>query len=415
MKKKLLSLALTAAMLMSLVPAAFAVSMPAATTKTYTLTDEYISSEIQGLEVTVTLDGYLGTLDMQEVGIEDEILAGFGYVPDMPNWDWTNYPGVTNPRPVYVLKSGSDVKFTINNPDASYNYCFDPNMDPNEFPYDDSAGGQIYSCEFGEPYGINTFISANGDGTATLTAGGIYSAQARKLSETSYAYTAKDGLYTFSFNAKNKADSADGVTWWPTDSVARYVLGTFLFISEEQVAEYEATGTMTFHKDNYEFIGTYSHLYPGVAELLGGETPEMQDFSIWFEGDDTIYPSDYGPVYRAILTNNTQDPIQGYYAVMTYSEQKTKRDRVIAQIHALDVDLQPGESEEIYLTSQFYGLSRRDVIRMGFESEAERDAFLNNPALYSVPSGYDPLYGVDDALADDWFYDNFGIELKPAK
>lgn len=415
MKKKLLSLALTAAMLMSLVPAAFAVSMPAATPVTYKLDKEYICSEIQGLEVTVTLDGCIGTIDMQEVGIEDEIQAGLGFAPSYPGWEV--YPTITEPRPIYVLKSGSDVKFTINNPDASYNYCFDPKMQPDEygFCYDDSAGGRIYSYDFGELDGINTFINANGDGTATLTAGGIYSAQARKLSETSYAYTATDGLYLFCFNAKNKADSADGVYWDPYDSVARYCLGTFLFISEEQVAEYEATGTMTFHKDNYEFIGTYSHLYPGVAELLGGATPEMQDFSIWFEGDDTIYPSDYGPVYRAILTNNTQDPIQGYYAVMTYSEQKTKRDRVIAQIHALDVDLQPGESEEIYLTSQFYGLSRRDVIRMGFESEAERDAFLNNPALYSVPSGYDPLYGVDDALADDWFYDNFGIELKPAK
>jgi len=347
MKKKALSLVLALALCLSLIPAAFAVSMPAATPVTYKLDKEYICSEIQGLEVTVTLDGCIGTIDMQEVGIEDEIRAGFGFAPSHPGWEV--YPTITEPRPIYVLKSGSDVKFTINNPDASYNYCFDPKMQPDEygFLYDDSAGGQIYSAEFGEVDGINTFITANRDGTATLTAGGIYSAEARKLSETSYAYTATDGLYLFCFNAKNKADSADGVYWDPYDSVARYCLGTFLFISEEQVAEYEATGTMTFHKDNYEFIGTYSHLYPGVAELLGGETPapgpepepepEETRYQSVAELTEAYIADMNHDGFRITITNPTEYPDSGTVAMVATSD--------MAIVSFVDYSLAPYESK----------------------------------------------------------------------
>ena len=197
------------------------------TTKSYTLDAKYVESYAGSAKVEVTVNGYIGSLDKKACDL------GSGL-------------GADDSEEIIVLKSGSDVKFTIkaSNPNAYYNYCYTKGVkaleekaaaEGNTYPaiYDDCGGGVMLTRE-GDNFGsLSMFVWPNDDGTAKMNAAGFNVASGRKISNNTYAYTAHDGLYSFAFQSKDK--NGDPVM----DSYgyeARYELGTFLFVTDEQIA-----------------------------------------------------------------------------------------------------------------------------------------------------------------------------------
>lgn len=297
MKKRILSLVLALTMCASLIPAASAASL---STKSYpyTVTDEYIDSDIGKVGVTVKLDGYIGELDMKAIGIENELENGLGYTPD------TASPSTS--RPVYVVKAGSNVTFTINNSKGAYNFCYDNGVAPDEYGsiYVDAGGGTFYDGTSPELYPITMSPSRLSSGKVALNAAGIISVDTKKVNSNTYSYSAEDGLYTFAFTA---TDKVSGDEWWMADIMARYVIGTFLFISEEQVDQLKASGTMTFHKG---LVCEYDRVYPGLAELLGITEAECTYGQATFKSRGYTIENDCG--YLLIdVTNKTDSPDEG--------------------------------------------------------------------------------------------------------
>ena len=133
--------------------------------------------------------------------------------------------------------------------------------------------------------------------------------------------------------------------------------------------------------------------------------------------DNKEFMSDNGPIYNYTITNGTQAPVQGYYALMTFDTKWRAfagQETLICQIHAFDLDLDPGESLSGMLTSDYYNMSRLSTIWIKFDSKEERDAFFANDALMAGSDAYTEKYYVRSAYADKWFLENFGITLKHA-
>jgi len=354
------------------------------TTKTYTLEKEYVESNAGSVTVKVTVDGYIGSLDMKACGIEDELLAANGWI------DSSTAAG-ENVRDIMVVKSGSEVKFTItaSNPNAFYNYCYTKGImelaekaeaEGNTYAaiYDDCGSGVRYTLmNTGSLDTMPMTVVPNNDGTVRMTTGGFDVASGRKISENTYAYTAHDGLYSFAFQGKDKA--GDPVI----DSYgyeARYVLGTFLFVTDEQIAQMEKDGTMTFHKNlNNQFVA-YDHAYPGLADLLRVETPAPsapgqqtpsqsgseqdpeQELHAFFE-DSKAGEYDNGMLYTYKLKNTTGKALKGSYLLVTYDPVKYSKDSYpYVQMFSMDLNMKAGEQKELSLIATTRALDTRLVI-----------------------------------------------------
>lgn len=362
--KRIVVLMLAITILVSMIPAAEAYNSFNPRTHTYTVYGrEYFKQNPKTVGCTVTLDGYLGEIDLT------------GHVDGVGK--------------VYVVAAGSDVKFTINsnNPDEYYNFCYDKG-EQGMFVYDDCGGGLSYYDYNGSIESAPIFVSPNDDGTAALSGLTTLEATGKKVGEKSYVYTMhNDGLITFAFNSKTKgADEPD-----PTEIVIRYNLGTFLFVREKQVKELEETGIMTFYnkEDVKVQFREYQYLYPGLTDLFG---IKLQPIGLRF-GDD-VFMSDMGPINDLIITNNTKEKISGVYSMLIYSpklrcdacaygaDEEGHRDRPSAEIYSIDLDLEPGESitKHAYLGG-YRSLATSKIVWVEYDDAAERETYLNSEYL----------------------------------
>lgn len=159
-----------------------------------------------------------------------------------------------------------------------------------------------------------------------------------------------------------------------------------------------------------EFYFTFNDL-PGVpsvpVEGIEEETPQKLQFKV-----NQSRMLDNGVGYNYTITNNTDQKITGYYALLSYQPKKGLYDDgteyLHAQLHTFDVDLAPGKSMSSELSSYFYNLSGAKNIWITFDSKAERDSFLANRALADQGSYY-------LVTSEQWLKDNFNITLRPAK
>lgn len=416
--KRIFSLALVLALVLSIAPVSGAYKMPAGESLSYKLTEKYIDSHgLKGdVNVRVNLSGVLGTLDMAEVGIENEIRKACG-------WSW--WYGDTEPdtqRPIYVLKSGSKVNFSISStdPQACYNFCYDK-REFDQYTFDDCGGGCVYRFDEGEMDSSPLFVLPNGDGSAMLTGGTYATASAKKTGSNSYSYSAEEGLFTFCFTAKEKA--GEGEFDDNTGGVGKYIIGTFLFVSEEQVAELEQSGTMTFH-DEAEWTA-YQHLYPGIAELFD---IDLKPISIRF-GDDFYATDFYGYHNEITFTNNTKEHIKGVFSLLLYTDrlwcgacngviyETEHRAKPAGQIYSIDLDLEAGES----YTTGFYFNSEKNLattkyILVEYDDAAEREQYLSSkllspPEQTDLPPDLHGYWTVEDKAYLEAF--PYGIDFKP--
>lgn len=122
---------------------------------------------------------------------------------------------------------------------------------------------------------------------------------------------------------------------------------------------------------------------------------------------------DTGLAYESTLTNPSDQPIQGYYALLTYWPQKMENtdgsEAFMAQVQPIDVDLPAKGSAKIHVMSSHLGLANANLVWISFEDQAERDAFLADEALNGINISY---YMVEN---EQWLKDNFGITLLPVK
>lgn len=332
----LLALALTAGLT---APAALGAEEPPTTTHTYTLESPYVYSDLGPVTVTVTLDGYIGSLDAAACGLKDEMNAING---------WTHWRGTETPdslRDILVLTQGSKVTFTItgDDPDAAYNFCYDPASTGvgtvgTGLVSDECGGGVVYRPGGGGSLANTPLtLTASLDGSVTFYAGSFMVGKGHKLTEDTYAYTMQDGLYTLTFNAKARGSmDAYGYT-------ARYVLGTFLVISSDQAAQLADQGTVTFHEihsNKFESM-TYSHAYPGLAELLAaaGEKP-APDYTL-----NGTQPTDWAleevsaAVDRGLLPPLTGEP--GYQSDVTRRQFAQLAVRLVETVTGAELEAAP--------------------------------------------------------------------------
>ena len=205
----------------------------------------------EDVKVTVTYDGYLGSLKASDLG-----LKGDGEVP--------------------VLKEGSHIQFEIQheNPMTYYNFCYDGIVVPEDMQpmgWDDCGGGQIY---YGSDSEGSFPIQVYGTGKENHS-----TAQARRYCQHG-GFRHLSGKWHLLLSGGQRpgglclpqpgARDAGG-NYQYNDYTINYALGAALTINEQQVEEMEKTGTMTF------LAGTpaqYQMAYPGLKELLSnGRTP----------------------------------------------------------------------------------------------------------------------------------------------
>lgn len=381
--KRSISVVLALMILLLAVPMASAVDMPRGNTVSYELEEEFIDSHgISGnVKVKVTLENCIGELSASDAGIGSEILNAAG-------WSWWYRDDYNSARenPIYVLKSGSKVKFTItaSDPQAYYNFCYN-RQQFDGYTFDDCGGGCVY--RYDPDYGWDTsplFVTPNGDGTANMSGGTYATAKAVKSGSNSYAYSAEEGLFTFCFTAKEKGDYMDNV-----DGVGKYVLGTFLFVGERQASELETIGTMNFHSFYEEGQYVYDYLFPGIDNIF---ELDLRPISIHF--DDDFYESDYGHCNSVTFRNNTNEPVKGAFSLLLYSDRlkcdacSGKKSATVhsetprALIYSIDLDLEPGEktSFNFYFNSA-WNMATTKYILVEYDDAAERSQYLNSSYL----------------------------------
>lgn len=163
-------------------------------------------------------------------------------------------------------------------------------------------------------------------------------------------------------------------------------------------------------REGQYLIGDDGQMTDTVAEP---EEPVPSGSALQLKISDEYGLLDTGLYYESTLTNTTDQPIQGYYALLTYFPQKyiecTGAEAFQAQVQPIDVNLAPGESTSLTLYSGFFGLANANLVWISFEDQAERDAFLADKALNGNSITY---YRVEN---EQWLKDNFGITLLPAK
>lgn len=370
-----------------------------AQTKTIKLDDAFIYSKVGPVDVTVTYTGWLGEIDMPE-GIDesDDFWLSLSNPPE---------------RKVQVIKAGSEVRFTVraSDPAAYYNIAYEKGeFEP--FTFDDCGGGRLYSYEEMDKrfFSYETFVIPDGNGTARYLSTPYKNAEGKKTGTNSFSIKPNEGLMALAFNGKTP-----GVENWVNygDIKARYMLGTVLALTEEQIADLSAGKTPSYEKNVCP--GTYKYDYPGLMELFGEKTPEKEPLEIFFDLKG-YEPYDNGLQYSYKLTNNTSEHIKGYYALLSYkAEVYDEHDPsnqtccMNATFHPIDIDLPAGESVREELMAGYYEMSRRNNCWIEFDSKAERDRFLSDSAIYDCKGYYDVIATEEHNLA--WLENKLGTSL----
>ncbi len=406
MKKQITAFALGLLMATNLMPQMTASAASVPTSKTITLPSESIWSTVGDVKVEVTYTGFIGELDAAANGLSDNDGTINGKIP--------------------VLKEGSEIKFKIiaDDPAAYYNFCYektryDDSVTNGEYGWDDAGGGRFYYDAQNSYFDVQVYGQA--DGTSKFAAGPLFQdnlkAFGRKISTNEYSYQAVNGLMNYQFTAKDKP--VDNV-YIPQGGVAGYTLGTALTINDEQIKEFEQTGTMTFLK-GVKVIGEnsveYQHVYKGLAELLRSNV-EKKPLTFIVEKDDSGVASgdehnyDNGVAYKATVTNNTNESANNYYALISYIPNAVNGYEFSGQSHYFDIKLNALESKEYKFNSFFPALASGSFkfVWVKFDSLSDKEQFDKGVPYATDINLENRLLSATKSI--DWMKENFGIEIK---
>lgn len=400
MKKRLIVLALGVLISANLLPPtiASAANVPTAQSKTITLTkDEMdIGSEIKdpNVKVEVTYTGWLGEIDAAQNGVERSAING----------------------KIAVLKEGSEIRFKITSTDpaAYYNFCYDKTRFADDtYGWDDSGSGWYYYNN--EMMNVMTYGQA--DGTTKFAAGPLFRPElktfGRKISTSTYAYQAVNGLMEYHFTAKYKPENNDYI---PQGGVAEYLLGTALTINDEQIKELEETGTMTFLK-GITMGGTqdvsFQREYQGLSELLGLGAPRNPQIKITaYEG---LY--DAGHTYDYTITNTTGKAIDAYYGLLFYKAKAYDEGKYGINwghdFYTFHLTLDPNESVSGMLATDSLLAQYESPIWIRFDSQQALWDFIPD-TLNQTQDSLFKMFSVGK-FTPEWMKETFGINIPVIK
>lgn len=164
------------------------------------------------------------------------------------------------------------------------------------------------------------------------------------------------------------------------------------------------TATINGEEMELGFSEGYALSYEYIVKQ--GYAPK-EDLAIYFD-ERTVSAIDNGVSYRYTLTNNTEETITGYYALLSYKpEYETYF--MSAQFHVLNLTIAPGETISGSLTSNYYDLSQSKMCWLEFDSEAERDNFFADNAFYDYGDHY-LVHGSEDHNVA-WLESKLGTSL----
>lgn len=185
-------------------------------------------------------------------------------------------------------------------------------------------------------------------------------------------------------------------------------------------------------RETYAKKDEKSPQYFRFGHMAGQEQPDGGKLDVSIQFDTEGRNLDNGIGYQYQLTNRTDAPVRRYAALITYRpnrrweqvydpargtvvDNKNGKQFFVGQIHAMDVDLQAGETKPGSLVSEVGGISSLSVLWLEFDDLAERDRFLEDSVFGEIST--DSLQGyrtIDGTAGSAWMWDTFHIEIGPA-
>lgn len=243
--------------------------------------------------------------------------------------------------------------------------------------------------------------------TGALVIPCVYEAGAA-FSKDGVAYVKKDGKYGYI--------DKTGKTVIPFEYDAAYGTGDGL----ASVVKNGKCGLVDYNNNvvvplEYDDISSYEGgvayaVKDGYLYIIREDTPAMNQSVIQFTDEQEV---DVGLNYRYTITNNTQEPMKGSYALLTYLVYP-EANNASAQFFLFDLDLAAGKSVSGYVNSWYITLSQHKLYWIKFDSEAERDAFFQDSDFYYHSNEGDELakhYTLSQFQTLDWLSNKLGTKL----
>lgn len=228
------------------------------------------------------------------------------------------------------------------------------------------------------------------------------------FSDDGVAYARKDGKYGYI--------DKTGKTVIPFEYDAAYGAGDGL----ASVVKNGKCGLVDYNNNvvvplEYDDISSYEGgvayaVKDGYLYIIREDTPAMNQSVIQFTDEQEV---DVGLNYRYTITNNTQEPMKGSYALLTYLVYP-EANNASAQFFLFDLDLVAGKSVSGYVNSWYITLSQHKLYWIKFDSEAERDAFFQDSDFYYHSNEGDELakhYTLSQFQTLDWLSNKLGTKL----
>lgn len=113
-----------------------------------------------------------------------------------------------------------------------------------------------------------------------------------------------------------------------------------------------------------------------------------------------------GAAYAVQATNNTTEPLNEYYALVSYTPDQSKSG---TQVFFFEIDLGANESKQYAFSSAFSGLSRGEYsfLWVKFDSKQEMQSFRAAVPFVEESEGINRM--VDSSRAAAWMQQNFGL------
>ncbi len=228
-----------------------------------------------------------------------------------------------------------------------------------------------------------------------------------------YAYDSMGGVYVGYFHDGKATVFTDG-------NFSETAYGGFT-VKGAQVAEINKSGAKsnarTWNSD--DLVGLYligdDGYMPDAVEIPVVEEPltlQIVNYTGIGAGDpldDGNYVFQNGAAYAAQATNNTTEPLNEYYALVSYTPDQSKSG---TQVFFFEIDLGAGESRQYAFSSAFSGLTRGkySFLWVKFDSKQEMQSFSTAVPFAEEQwqtEGEDRI--VDSSRAAAWMQQNFGL------
>lgn len=223
------------------------------------------------------------------------------------------------------------------------------------------------------------------------------------------AYDSMGGVYAGYFH--------DGkATVFTSGSFVETAYGGFT-VKGAQIAEINKSGAKsnarTWGTD--DLVGLYligdNGYMPDAVEIPVVEEPltlRIVDYTGIGAVDDGVGYNVFnnGAAYAVQATNNTTEPLNEYYALVSYTPDASKSG---TQVFFFEIDLGANESKQYAFSSAFSGLSRGEYsfLWVKFDSKQEMQSFRAAVPFVEESEGINRM--VDSSRAAAWMRQNFGL------